>query len=1665
MSERVNPSAKPNQPGKQTIAPTPLAVVGMAVCNPALSLASNSLGEYWHHLLWRSTDRPQKPENPVAIPGTSSSPVWQRITSLQDLELPELESEYRRDLEQQIRAALLDTGYVQADRVNLDLDLDILLMLRVSVEVLDTLSDSNHGTPSGSPLADLVQAQELLQQGQWDWVIVGAVEGIGPELRSAMVVLKRLRDAEQTHDRIYAVIPGGQGTSGATSVTELLHWVHDTHQIPPQTLSLLQIQGKLVQSENPLQDGALQKLFGPRQDLFPHCAIDLSDAIDLPDEIDLPASHANAGNPVESLQALIKVILGLQQKILPPTLYPFDPEFLCEATHPFYANSQARPWLRDRGGYPNRAGIAAGGEFPVYLILEEYGTPSGNSPLFQPFENPRAGARLDPQWSSELLVFRAESPGALIVQLQQLQQQLQQQLTESDESNPSLTLAGIAATLAAHPSPSSSHRLAIVANDLRDLDKKLAKALKKLAAEPDTFRLRTGIYYGVTDGSKPHQVACLFPGQGAQYPNMLLDLFLYFPQLQQWFNDLNQLYTPTDGSLPSAFVFPPPTGLAPEAQTQAKALLYSVVGGAQATLLINLALFELLQTFKVPCHVMLGHSNGENSALIASGHWQFDSRRELLQLIRETTLITPKRDAAIPIPSGVNLAVNGFSPDLLATVLAEFGGQVHWAMDNCPQQVVLFGEPEVMKRAAERFTEAGCICTPLPFDRAYHTPLYEVRSQALADQYRPFKYGSSHTSLYSCATTEPFPQDPDAIRATAIYQWTHRVQFRQTIEKLYQRGVNTFIEVGPGNVLTAFVDDVLREHSHVAIPMNLKQRSGLAQLQLLLGQLYVQGIPLDLSPLFRSRGLVAEPTPSPPQSVSPPSPKPSPVIPASVTASPVTTAATAEALDGDAGASHPISPMEYPPTNQPLNRAANDIPNNINIPDHNIPDNGASRHEHSATPIPGPIYDSIQADAAPGLTLGTVLGNVASQVPDHNPLDHNPVHNPAIGAPLDVPLAPSADPSADFGLSVLQGHFQLMQTFLTHQEQVATTVFAHLQAPSQDSNPENLTLPHSFPSLTTDTPFPQETNPWPLLGPILEQSPERLYCERRFDLERDRFLHDHTLGSAQYLSHAGLLPLAVVPFTVSMEIVAQAAACLVGGTQVVVGLSQLRSSRWLALDREYLDLGILAQRQPNPSANTGSNSNTGSNTVDVMVQVFELTDSIDAPRRLVFSGKAHLADTFPTPGDVSPPLALQDAAPPKLAVQTFYDHYLFHGPCFKSIHQVHQWNQNQINATFQVPSSQTFFRDLDNPQFQVPGNWLDSVGQLVAFWFMEHQHQDFGLFPFGIQTFEQYQAPSPTGAYLIVESSITNQGNNIYTADFRVWDHQQRPIVRIQGWQMRYYVSRLIPWILRPHPLDSYLSSDWLPQAQLAQVPDLVCRRLEVAQLDVFEENWGIWKRSLAHLLLTRREREIWYGFGERSPRRGEWLLGRIVAKETARQWLQHHYGLNLAAVDLEILATESGQPFISLCNPSPSHFTQGSISLPTLSITHYPGVAIAAVSTSPGLGIDGESLPPRISPEGLESAFSPEERMNLPSPDTTTLLALWCAKEAAAKAAGTGFKGDPQQWVVHQWIGQQWAGKTVEQGPTPESGSAEVIIQHHDLRFQVKLWYLEQEVFALCHG
>ncbi len=447
------------------------------------------------------------------------------------------------------------------------------------------------------------------------------------------------------------------------------------------------------------------------------------------------------------------------------------------------------------------------------------------------------------RWDSEACILVADSREALIEHARRVRQYI--------AAAPNVSLREIAFSLSGEID-GADLRLAIVASSTEELTRKLTYAEERLS-DPECRQIkdRSGIYFFSEPLAIEGKVAFLFPGEGSQYVNMLADLCLQFPEVRECFDVADRAFASHErGYVPSEFLFPKP-GRGESSSEDSR--LWQMDGAVEAVFTANLALSRLLAQLEIRPQVVVGHSTGEYSALVAAGAINLTDDQHLISLMQDLNSLYVSLADDGQIPEAVLMAVGAARRDIVTSLLEESGDGLYLAMDNCPHQIVLCGDETAIAMAEERLRDGGAVCERLRFNRPYHTPLFQQVCQPLEEFFARLPITSPEIEVYSCATAGPVPADVDEIRALGVAQWALPVRFRETIEEMYRSGVRIFIEVGPRGNLTAFVGDTLRGSPHLAVPIDVPSRSGIEQLNHLVALLAAHFVPLSQDRLFQGR--------------------------------------------------------------------------------------------------------------------------------------------------------------------------------------------------------------------------------------------------------------------------------------------------------------------------------------------------------------------------------------------------------------------------------------------------------------------------------------------------------------------------------------------------------------------------------------------------------------------------------------------------------------------------------------------------------------------------------------------------------------------------------------------------------------------------------------------
>ena len=282
--------------------------------------------------------------------------------------------------------------------------------------------------------------------------------------------------------------------------------------------------------------------------------------------------------------------------------------------------------------------------------------------------------------------------------------------------------------------------------------------------------------------------AYIFPGQGAQFTGMGLDLYENSGLAKDLFEKANQIlgFSITDVMFKGTS-----DDLKETKVTQPAIFLHSVI------------LAKVLGANFKP-QMVAGHSLGEFSALVANGVLSFEDG---LLLVSKRALAMQK--ACDKTPSTM-AAVLGLEDKVVEDTCASIDGVVVAANYNCPGQLVISGAIEAVKKACEVLTEKGARrALLLPVGGAFHSPLMEPAREELAAAIEATSFNEPKCPVYQNVAAKAIT-DAATIKKNLIAQLTGPVKWTQCIQAMVADGGTEFIEVGPGKVLQGLMRKIDR---------------------------------------------------------------------------------------------------------------------------------------------------------------------------------------------------------------------------------------------------------------------------------------------------------------------------------------------------------------------------------------------------------------------------------------------------------------------------------------------------------------------------------------------------------------------------------------------------------------------------------------------------------------------------------------------------------------------------------------------------------------------------------------------------------------------------------------------------------------------------------------
>ncbi|NIM15012.1 MAG: amino acid adenylation domain-containing protein [Candidatus Aminicenantes bacterium] len=649
----------------------------------------------------------------------------------------------------------------------------------------------------------------------------GTVFGDG----SGVVVLKRLDEALEEGDYIYAVIKGssinndgdkkvGFTAPGIEGQAGVIRMALQAAEIEPESITYVETHGTGTNLGDPAEIAALKLAFQTGKKGY--CAVG---------SVKTNIGHLNTA---AGAAGFIKTVLALKHKLIPPSLHFTNPNPGIDFKNsPFYVNTKLTEWKSD--GYPLRAGVSSFGigGTNAHVILEEW--------------SEIAGRRGDSPWSPptsrehQLILLSAKTESAL--------DQMALNLAAYLKKSPHLNLADAAYTLQVGRK-AFQHRKMLVCSTKEQAIGALTSAAAPVGRPSEKEPV---ILHAYSDSREDRPVYFMFSGLGSQYIDMGRELyekeFLFRQEMDRCFDILNSLV----GIDFKEILYPSEPNISlfcPLRDQHAQPLLFS----------FEYCLAKLLMKWGIKPLAMIGYSFGEYAAACTAGVFSLEDALELVvyrgRLIRET-------------PGGAMLSVPVPQSELKPLLPADLS----IAVDN-GMSCIVSGAKESVQAFEKQLKEKKYLCNWLETSHAVHSRLMEPIVKKFEEKFLQVRLNKPQIPYISNVTGKFITAE----EATNPLYWTKHlretVRFAGGVKELVKEPGAIFIEIGPGQDLSALVvrylEDSPEPDQHVINLVRHPRKKVSDQYYLLskMGFLWLYGIKIDWAGFYSEEKRRRNPLPT-----------------------------------------------------------------------------------------------------------------------------------------------------------------------------------------------------------------------------------------------------------------------------------------------------------------------------------------------------------------------------------------------------------------------------------------------------------------------------------------------------------------------------------------------------------------------------------------------------------------------------------------------------------------------------------------------------------------------------------------------------------------------------------------------------------------------------------
>ncbi|MDF5712971.1 MAG: SDR family NAD(P)-dependent oxidoreductase [Rhizonema sp. NSF051] len=634
----------------------------------------------------------------------------------------------------------------------------------------------------------LSKAQMLSKDGRCRTFDASA-NGYGRGEGCGIVVLKRLKDAQADGNNILAVIRGcainQDGRSSALTVPNgrsqqaVIRQALEDAGVKPEEVSYVEAHGTGTSLGDPIELGALGAVFGQRE----HPLV-------------IGSVKSNIGHleAAAGISSLIKVVLSLQHKEIPPSLHfqvP-NPNVNWEQLQVKVA-TERMPWSSGS----RVAGVSSFGfsGTNAHVVLEE-----------APPEIQKEDVIERPL---HVLCLSAKTPSALYELAARYEQHM--------AVKPTLKLADICST-ANTGRTHFNYRLSVVALQPEEAREKLAA----FSAGLETI----GVFQGRVNTN--NKIAFLFTGQGSQYVGMGRQLYQQAPTFRETLDRCDRI-------LRSYLEKPLLEVLYPQEKENLSSKIDETIYTQPALFALEYSLFQLWKYWGLEPDFVMGHSVGEYVAACVAGVFSLEDGLKL----------TAHRGRLMhALPLGGEMVSVMTSIEQIATLIQPFAQEVSIAAINGPESIVISGRCEAIKAVCAKLSASGIKTKKLNVSHAFHSQLMEPMLAEFEQIARQVRFSSPQLQLLSNTTGELATDE-----ITKPEYWCRHirqpVKFAANMKTLEQQGVDIFIEIGSKPILLGMGRLCLPEHQGLWLASLHPDRDDWQQLLNSLAQLHVCGVPLN----------------------------------------------------------------------------------------------------------------------------------------------------------------------------------------------------------------------------------------------------------------------------------------------------------------------------------------------------------------------------------------------------------------------------------------------------------------------------------------------------------------------------------------------------------------------------------------------------------------------------------------------------------------------------------------------------------------------------------------------------------------------------------------------------------------------------------------------------